>query len=86
MIALPLALQFSLELAALASFGYWGVSTGDPTWVHVLLAIAAPSAAAVVCGTFGSPKAPLHLRAFSGFYSRSSSSVRPRPRWRRRAR
>ncbi len=61
MVAVSLALQFLLELAALASYGYWGATTGSSTAVHVILAIAAPFAAAVVWGLFGSPKAPFHL-------------------------
>ena len=57
-----LALQFLLELAALAALGYWGSTSGDGTFAHVALAIAAPVLAAVVWGMFGSPKAPFHLR------------------------
>ena len=57
-----LALQFLLELAALAALGYWGWTTGAGTFAHVALAIAAPLLAAIVWGMFGSPKAPFHLR------------------------
>jgi Protein of unknown function (DUF2568) len=60
-VAVSLALQFLLELAALAAYGYWGANTGGSTVAHVVLAIAAPLAAAVVWGLFGSPKAPFHL-------------------------
>ena len=45
-----LALQFLLELAALAALGYWGSTSGDGTFAHVALAIAAPLLAAVVWG------------------------------------
>jgi hypothetical protein len=60
-VAVSLTLQFLLELAALAAYGYWGANTGSSTAVHVVLAIAAPLAAAVVWGLFGSPRAPFHL-------------------------
>jgi hypothetical protein len=57
-----LTLQFLLELAALAAYGYWGYSQGSSSVVHVALAIAVPLAAAIVWGLFGSPKGPYHLR------------------------
>jgi len=60
-VAVSLALQFLIELAALAAFGYWGSSTGSG-WSAVLLAIAAPLVAAVAWGLLGSPRGPLHLR------------------------
>jgi hypothetical protein len=62
LLVVSLALQFLLELAALAALGYWGSTTGSGTFAHVALAIAAPLLAAVVWGMFGSPKAPFHLR------------------------
>ncbi len=52
-------LRFCLELAALAGLAVWGWRTG-PTGVNVLLAIAAPLAAAALWGSFVAPKAPRH--------------------------
>lgn len=60
-VAASLTLQFLLELAALAAYGYWGATTGSSPVAHVALAIAAPLAAAVAWGLFGSPRAPFHL-------------------------
>lgn len=56
-----LALQFLLELCALAAFSYWGATTGGSTAVRILLAIAAPIVTAIVWGSFGAPRAPFHL-------------------------
>lgn len=61
MVAASLTLQFLLELAALAAYGYWGYDTGSSSLAHVALVIAVPAAAAIVWGLFGSPKAPYHL-------------------------
>jgi hypothetical protein len=61
LLVVSFALQFLLELAALAAFGYWGATSGSGTFAQVVLAIAAPLLAAVVWGVFGSPKAPFHL-------------------------
>jgi hypothetical protein len=52
-------LGFVLELAALAGLAVWGWNTG-PTGVNVLLAVAAPTAAAVLWGAFVAPRAPRH--------------------------
>jgi hypothetical protein len=60
-VAASLTLQFLLELAALAAFGYWGYSMGSATVAKIALAVAAPLAAAIVWGVFGSPRAPRHL-------------------------
>ena len=57
-----LSLQFLLELCALVAYGYWGYSQGSSSGLHVALAIAAPLAAAIVWGLFGSPKGRYHLR------------------------
>jgi len=54
-----LALAFALELCALAAFGWWGWHTGDRTASHVLLAIGAPTAGAVLWGLLAAPRAPL---------------------------
>ena len=54
-----LALAFALELCALAAFGWWGWHTGDRTATHVLLAIGAPTAGAVLWGLLAAPRAPL---------------------------
>jgi Protein of unknown function (DUF2568) len=60
-VAASLTLQFLLELAALAAYGYWGYSAGDGILTEITLAITAPLAAAIFWGVFGSPKAPYHL-------------------------
>jgi hypothetical protein len=52
-------LRFCLELAALAGLAIWGWRTG-PTGVNVVLAIAAPVAAAALWGAFVAPKARRH--------------------------
>jgi hypothetical protein len=54
-------LRFSLELASLAGLAIWGWRTG-PTGVSLLLAVAAPLAAAVLWGAFVAPKAPRPTR------------------------
>jgi hypothetical protein len=59
--AFSLTLQFLLELAALVALGYWGYSAGGSKAAQIGLATAAPLAAALVWGIFGSPRAPLHL-------------------------
>ena len=53
------ALRFLLELAALAGLAIWGWGTG-PTGVNIVLAVAAPLAAAAIWGAFVSPKASRH--------------------------
>jgi len=50
-------LRFALELASLAGLAVWGWGTG-PTGLNVVLAIAAPLAAAALWGAFVAPKAP----------------------------
>jgi len=52
-------LRFLLELLALAGLALWGWRTG-PTGVSVVLAIAAPLAAAALWGSFVAPKAQRH--------------------------
>jgi len=54
-------LRFCLELASLAGLAVWGWRTG-PTGVNVVLAVAAPLAAAVLWGAFVAPRAPRHPR------------------------
>ena len=53
--------RFCLEIASLAGLAVWGWRTG-PTGVNVVLAIAAPLAAAALWGAFVAPKAPRHPR------------------------
>jgi hypothetical protein len=53
--AANLALRFALELCALAALAYWGWHTGGSTLVKIVLAVAAPLAAAAVWGRFASP-------------------------------
>jgi hypothetical protein len=57
--AANLAVRFLLELCALAALGYWGVQAGQSTWARVGLGIGAPLVAAVVWGTFISPRAAI---------------------------
>jgi hypothetical protein len=56
-----LAAKFALELCSLAALGYWGASTGSGA-TSVTAAVAAPSAAAMVWGTFAAPRAKHRLR------------------------
>ena len=70
-----LALQFLLELAALAALGYWGSTSGDGTFAHVALAIAAPVLAAVVWGMFGFPRRRFTSEVRGASCSRSCSSA-----------
>ena len=53
--------RFALELCSLAALAYWGSQTG-PTGLNIVLAIAAPLAAAAVWGAFVAPKARRHPR------------------------
>jgi len=41
--------------------GYWGFKTGDGTIAKVGLGIGVPLLAAVVCGTFVAPNAPVSM-------------------------
>ena len=56
-----LLLRFLLELCALGALGYWGFKTGSATITKVVLGVGAPLVAAVVWGTFLSPRAPIRL-------------------------
>ena len=56
-----LALRFLLELCALGALGYWGFNTGNATIARIALGVGAPLVAAVVWGTFVSPRAPVEL-------------------------
>jgi hypothetical protein len=58
--AANLGLAFLLELAGLASLGYWGYQTGSGPMQWVL-AIGAPLLLAVVWGVFLSPRANVEL-------------------------
>jgi hypothetical protein len=55
-----LAVKFGLELASLAAFGSWGASNVDGPGA-VVLAVAAPAAAATVWGVFAAPRAKRRL-------------------------
>jgi hypothetical protein len=59
-----LVLRFMLELCALGALGYWGFQSGASGLVKVLLGIGLPLIAAVVWGTFVSPKAKVKLPDF----------------------
>ena len=56
-----LALRFFLELCILASLAYWGFDTSNSALLRVLFGIGAPLLAAIVWGTFLSPKATVRL-------------------------
>jgi hypothetical protein len=56
-----LALRFVLELCALGALGYWGFKTGGGLMMKIGLGIGAPLVAAVVWGTFVSPRATVQL-------------------------
>jgi hypothetical protein len=55
-----LALKFLLELAAFASFAFWGASVGSGA-VSVALAIAAPAVAIGLWGLFAAPRSKRRL-------------------------
>ncbi|MEV6330474.1 YrdB family protein [Streptomyces sp. NPDC051909] len=50
-------LAFLLEPAALAVLAWWGWASADPVALRLLLAVAAPAAAAVLWGLFAAPRA-----------------------------
>ncbi|BAU81010.1 hypothetical protein SLA_0055 [Streptomyces laurentii] len=54
-------IAFLLELAALACLAWWGWHSAESIALRLVLAIAAPVAAAVVWGLFASPKATFTL-------------------------
>jgi len=56
-----LALRFLLELCALGALCYWGFKTGGGAIGKITLGVGAPLVAAVVWGTFLSPRASVAL-------------------------
>ena len=58
--AVAAAAAFLLELAALAALAYWGAVSGTGAWAWVL-GVLTPLVAAVLWGTFASPRAPVRL-------------------------
>ncbi|MFB7736772.1 YrdB family protein [Streptomyces sp. NPDC056112] len=54
-------LAFLLEVLALAALAWWGWQSADHMATRLLLAVAAPAAAAVVWGLFAAPKARVAL-------------------------
>jgi uncharacterized protein DUF2568 len=56
-----LALKLALELCMLAALAYWGAQAGGSTALDVLLALAAPLAAAAVWGRYAAPRASRRL-------------------------
>jgi hypothetical protein len=52
-----LGVRFLLELASLASFGFWGATVHVSGALRAVLAIVLPLAAALLWGLFVSPKA-----------------------------
>jgi hypothetical protein len=59
--AANLGLRFLLELAALASVGWWGWHVGGSTPGRLALAVVLPVAVAIVWGLFIAPKARFHV-------------------------
>lgn len=57
-----MGLRFVLELAALAGLAYWGFTLDRSLLWRILLGVGTPLLAAVVWGTFVSPKARIPLR------------------------
>jgi hypothetical protein len=57
------ALAFLLELAMLAGLAWWGASLHASLLTRVLLAVAAPLAAAVVWGLFAAPRPHFRMPA-----------------------
>jgi hypothetical protein len=55
-------LAFLLEVAAFAVLARWGWQSAEPTALRLLLAVAAPAAAAVLWGLFAAPKARIPVR------------------------
>ncbi len=55
-----LAVKFGLELVALGAFAYWGATVTSGA-VAILLATAAPLAAAILWSRFAAPMAPARL-------------------------
>jgi hypothetical protein len=53
--------MFVLELCMLAALAYWGAQAGGSTVGDVVLAIAAPLAAAAVWGRYAAPRSPRRL-------------------------
>lgn len=56
-----LALRFLLELCTLAALGYWGFHVRGGLLLRSMVGIGAPLLAAVLWGTFCSPKAAIPL-------------------------
>lgn len=57
-----LALAFFLELAVLASLGYWGFYNGQGMLAKIALGIGAPVLAVIVWALFGAPTATWRLQ------------------------
>jgi hypothetical protein len=55
------SLAFLVELALLGGLAWWGATVHGAVAVRVLLAVAAPVAAAVVWALFAAPRARIHL-------------------------
>ena len=62
-LGINLAVRFLLELAILAAMGFWGFKSGGGLMPRTLLGLGTPLLAAVVWGTFLSPKASVPLPA-----------------------
>lgn len=86
--AANLALRFLLELAALASLGYWGGTAAAGAVARTALAVALPLAAAVFWGIFVAPRArvvlPTVLRMALGLvvFACAAAALADRGHWR----
>jgi hypothetical protein len=60
---LNLVARFVLEICALWALGYWGFHVGESDVVHWILGIGAPATAALLWGSFVSPKARYQVPA-----------------------
>ncbi|MFF0435334.1 YrdB family protein [Streptomyces sp. NPDC004327] len=54
-------LAFLLEIAALGCLAWWGWHSTGPVALRLVLAVAAPAAAAVLWGLFAAPKARIRV-------------------------
>jgi hypothetical protein len=59
--AVNLGMRFCVELATLASLGYWGASVHGSMALRTLLAVAAPVVAVVAWSRWLAPRAPIRL-------------------------
>lgn len=61
--SINLALRFMLELAVLASLGYWGFHLKARLFIKIVLGFGIPMLAAVIWAIYGAPGSVWELRA-----------------------